>query len=547
MHNGLRDYRWELGWLLGGLLFRSIIAAGLLTGWDEAYYYLYSQHLDWSYFDHPVMVALTTGIGPWLTGMVSQFTIRLGTLGLFTGSLVLLYATARHLWGRRAARLTLTIATLTPLFFLAFGILTAPDSGLIFFGTLTVFWASREFFPAAGEDGSLTAAPTYRPTYRIALIGCTLGLACISKYHGFLLGLGLVMFCLTSPSHRRALVSPWLVLSCVLFGLTLFPLWWWGLQTDWISFQFHLGIRFESDSSTRFSLLQLLGVWAVGLAYLFPTLGLPMWWISLKAAWQALPSKLGAIKRWPRPHRSPAPSKATLSRQALLLWLGLPIAVGFTLLGGVKHIFPAWPAPGLWWLTPLLGYYAAHWPQQGVRRWLRLSGWIIATLFTIAFLHVTLGLFQKGSPYAPLGGFIPPSQDPINELIDTVQLNQTLREHPALAQALTEADFIFTNEFFLGGYIGMAIQGISDAPVTALTQDPRGFAQWFNPADYMGSNAIYLTTERHHRPDITDTFRPYFSQFSPLGTLSTTRQGTVTNTFYLYKAIDLLEPYAYPY
>ncbi|MEO0540646.1 MAG: hypothetical protein AAFZ80_07250, partial [Cyanobacteria bacterium P01_A01_bin.105] len=147
----LQAYRWELGWLLGGLWARSVIAMGLLAGWDEAYYYLYTRHLSWSYFDHPVMVALTTGIGPWLTGTVSPFTIRLGTLALYTGSLVLLYATAHHLWGRCVARHTLAIASLTPLFTFAFGTLTAPDSGLIFCGTLAVFWASQEFFPAASD------------------------------------------------------------------------------------------------------------------------------------------------------------------------------------------------------------------------------------------------------------------------------------------------------------------------------------------------------------------------------------------------------------
>jgi len=47
------------GW---GLLFRCVIAFWLYP-FDEAYYYLYL-HLDWSYFDHPVLVALTTGFGP---------------------------------------------------------------------------------------------------------------------------------------------------------------------------------------------------------------------------------------------------------------------------------------------------------------------------------------------------------------------------------------------------------------------------------------------------------------------------------------------------
>ncbi|MEM8546037.1 MAG: 4-amino-4-deoxy-L-arabinose transferase, partial [Cyanobacteria bacterium P01_H01_bin.119] len=50
-------------WLGGGAVFRGLVATFLPVGFDEAYYYLYSRHLAWSYFDHPLMVALTTGIG----------------------------------------------------------------------------------------------------------------------------------------------------------------------------------------------------------------------------------------------------------------------------------------------------------------------------------------------------------------------------------------------------------------------------------------------------------------------------------------------------
>ena len=37
---------------------RLVIAAGLLLGTDEVYYYFYAEHLQWNYFDHPPGVAL---------------------------------------------------------------------------------------------------------------------------------------------------------------------------------------------------------------------------------------------------------------------------------------------------------------------------------------------------------------------------------------------------------------------------------------------------------------------------------------------------------
>lgn len=160
--------------LLVGLLIRGAIAYWLPAGYDEAYYYQYVRHLDWSYFDHPVLVALTTGLGPWLTGIISPWSIRLGSVLLYTGSLWWLYRTGIFLFSVKAGHLALAIASLVPIFFIGFGVLTLPDSPLIFFWTIALFVASQEFF--ASQD--------YRPTGRLALLGGLVGLACLGKYHG---------------------------------------------------------------------------------------------------------------------------------------------------------------------------------------------------------------------------------------------------------------------------------------------------------------------------------------------------------------------------
>ena len=141
-----RENRQLVGLLSSGFLLRSAIALWLPAGFDEGYYYLYSLHPDWSYFDHPLLVALTTGFGPLLTHTVSPFTIRLGSLLLHTGSLLLLYLTSVRLFSRQAAILTLAIATLIPIFQLGFGVLTLPDSPLMFFWTATLYVAVCEFF-----------------------------------------------------------------------------------------------------------------------------------------------------------------------------------------------------------------------------------------------------------------------------------------------------------------------------------------------------------------------------------------------------------------
>ncbi|MEA5465027.1 ArnT family glycosyltransferase [Leptothoe sp. PORK10 BA2] len=504
--------RWVVGLLLGSWGLRLLIAWLLPPGFDEAYYFLYTQHWDWSYFDHPVMVALTTALGPGLTGYVSPLTLRLGALGLYGLSTVLLYGSGRRLFGPAVGMGAVVIASLCPLFIFSFGLLAAPDNALIFWWSATMYVAVLEFFPTG---------QSYRPTAKIALLGLLLGLACLSKYHGFVLGLSLVGFCLTSPQHRRAILSPWTGAALGLFALTLTPLVYWNVHHDWLSFGFHLSSRFDGGAGpSGFNLLTMVGVWLVGVAYLFPSLGFPLWW--------AIGRSLGQWRDL---------------RQRFVLWLGLPIALGFTLLGGVAHIYPAWPAPGLWSLSLLLALMVARWSPSAVRRWLWGSALAMAILLLCALSHVALGTLQRPGGLVEL---MPLETDPTTSLIDVVQLRRRLQEGDG-ADAIASADFLVTNEFWLSGYVDMAVSPLTPVPVMAFTQDPRGHAVWFNPADWVGRSGLFITIADYDQTEIRVTYAPYFERFDLLESLETQRAGAVTETFYLYDTGKLITPYAYPY
>ncbi|MFE4106319.1 ArnT family glycosyltransferase [Almyronema epifaneia] len=519
--------------LLGGLLFRSICAYLLSPGFDEAYYYLYSRHLHWSYFDHPLLVAFSTRLGWQLTGLISPFTIRIGALLLYTGSLGWLYLTAKRLFDQQVGLLAVAIATVTPLFTVGFGLLTSPENPLIFFWTATLYLATLEFFPNQGDR-----AAVYRPSWRIAGLGVLLGLTCLGKYHGFVLGLGLVGFCLSQAAYRKALTSPWTLAALVLFVATLFPLWFWNLQHDWISFQFQLSMRFETSEASGYSLLSLLGVLLMELGYLFPTIGWPLWGVAGRSLWQQ------------RQRFSPKPSVEIwqLDKKALILWVSLPIMLGFTLLGGAQPILPGWPAPGFWGITILLAEEASHWRGHTLRRWLVGTGLSGASLLLLVSLHVNLGIFQQPSQYALLGGFVPPPQDPTTALIDPRSLHQAFAASPELTAALKNTDFVFTNDLFLAGYIDMAIRPLTSVPVTVFSPDPRGFAFWYDPAQWLGKTALYLTSDQfYQQPEILAAYRPYFAGIEETATIALRRGGTVTKTFHAFTAKTMIRPYVYPY
>jgi hypothetical protein len=531
--------------IIGGLIFRTLVAIWLFPGFDEAYYYLYSRHLNWSYFDHPAMVALTTGMGWWLTGTISPLTIRIGALLLYCLSLWLLYLVATRLFSAAVGQMTLALVTLMPLMTIGFGILTSPDNGLILFWTATLLVAVWEFFPSASRQKRYGwVKESYKPTWRLSLLGVTVGLACLSKYHGFMLGFSLIGFCLTCSPYRAALRSRWTLATFGLFFVTLFPLWYWNIHHDWISFQFQLMMRFDRDgSSSSFSLLQMVLYWLISIAYLFPLLGFPLWGVTGKEIVRQVQFLL-----------SPALSSDEArnhDQRALVLWISLPIMLGFTVLGGKQQIFPAWPAPGYWGMTILLGAQAVEWQRQRprlVRRWLWGSGLFLGALSSVALLHLQLGLLQKPGDYSLFGGLVPVEQDGSTELIDTNQLNRQLANKPEVLAALNEVEFVFTNEYYLGGYLGMGIHPLVNVPVTAFTQDPRGFAFWFNQQDWLGGDALYMTIDRFvDDEEILARYTPLFESIEPLTTVSLQRGGEVTETFHIFRANGFKEIYQYPY
>lgn len=530
--------------LVGGLLFRAVIAFCFYPTFDEAYYYIYSLHLDWSYFDHPVLVALTTGFGPWLTGDATQFTIRLGALICHTGSLILLYLTGLRLFSAKAALLTLAIATICPIFQIGFGILSLPDSPLMLFWSASLYCAVDEFLP---QPENKKHSFLYQPSYRLAILGILVGLACLSKYHGFVLGFGLIGFCLTSPRHRPAILSPWAWLGLGLFLLTISPTLLWNIQHDWVSF------RFQSERAVPkngFNLLNVALTGLLGVAYMFPTIGFPLWWVSMR-------SLVTQVKQL-FSQKSLTKGGELDATKLLILWVSLPLILGFTLMGGYRQILPGWTMPGFWGITLLLGQQAIIWEQQSrrwVRRWLLGSGIMVSSILLILLLQVTTGIMQKPGQYALMGGFLAPKNDPSTELIDIQQLRRGFAKSPVISEALKNSSFIFTNRYYIGGPIAMSLQPIAQIPITCFdignnqgVKDQRGFAFWSKADQWLGEDGLYITTAPFNlRKDLMANYRTYFSSLSEIETIPIRRGGVVINTIYVYQAKTLLKPYPRSY
>ncbi len=520
--------------LLSGFLLRLIISIWLHPGYDEAYYYLYTLHPDWSYFDHPPLVALTTGIGVWLTGQVSQFTIRVGTLLLYTGSLIFLYLAALRLYSLQIAINTLAIASAIPIFQIAFGTLNIPDTPLIFFWSISLWLAAAEFFTYRG----------YLPSYRLTLICGTVGLACLGKYHGFILGFGLFGFCLFSPTYRRAIFSRWFLLGILLFSITISPVLSWNIAHDWVSFRFQAnravpGSSYQIDRVITTLLLEML--------FLLPTFGFPLLWSVLRTTWQQTRN----FKWQPSGQQNRVSVDWEADKRTFLLWLSLPLILGFTLISGYQQILPAWKMPGYWSSTILLAERIAierrYSSERIPYRWFFGSVATVIILLSIALSHVSAGTFQTPNKSAILG-LLPIKSDTSTELIDIQQLRQGFTNNSQLKTALKTADFVFTNRYYSGGQIAMAIEPIFHKPVTCFDPDVRGFAFWSTAKQWVGKNAIYLGTKTFKADlDAKNRYPSYFQKLTKLGEIPIYRGGEIVETFSVYQARKMLKPFPRPY
>lgn len=537
----MKIQKWAIAILLWGFLFRAICAIYLNVGFDEAYYYLYTQNLNLSYFDHPPLVAFTAGLGVWLTGAVTPFTIRIGGVLLYTGTLIFSYLASRKLFGDRTATLTLAILTTIPIFQIAFGILTLPDNALMFFWSACLWVAATEFFPS-------DQTRDYKPTYRIALIGLLVGFAFLGKYHGVLLGGGLGLFCLLSRRHRVALFSGWTLAAIALLIITSSPVLLWNAQHEWASFRFQSG---RAVPSQGYNLERLLVTILLALGYLFPSFGIPLWWTSFRMIAQLANGKSDLSIE--NEQELTISDSLLRSKKLLILCVSAPIFFGFTFMGGFIQILPSWHMPGFFGATLLLGESAAKVQLKRpkfIRNWLWGSGIVILPLLLIGLLHVHLGIVQKGSDNAIAGGFWEAKDDPSTQMVDLVQLRQAFIDDPMLKAELAKADFVFSNNFFVAGQVGMAIEPLGKK-VTCFDEDLRGFAYWSKAEDFVGKSALYITSELFLKderyPQPLDKYKGYFQSLEKIADIPIKRGGQAVQIFPVYRASPMLKPYPRPY
>jgi hypothetical protein len=191
---------------------------------DEAYYKLYSEHLDWGYFDHPPMIALMIkGSSFFFSGNLG---IRFLTLLLQILTLLLIWITIDHKESDNTRVYTFFIVSGSIFMFTGYGVITAPDTPLLFFTALFLY-SYRKFLVSQKWTFTL-------------LLAVSMAALVYSKYQAVLV----IGFAVLSNLILLKRFRFWI--AGILALILILPHFYWQFSHDFPSLQYHLAYRLEN-------------------------------------------------------------------------------------------------------------------------------------------------------------------------------------------------------------------------------------------------------------------------------------------------------------
>jgi hypothetical protein len=364
---------------------------------DEAHYWDWSRHLDWSYYSKGPLVAWLIRascelVGPWSEQHTGSLAFAVRLPAVICGSLLLagLYVLAMQVFGRPRLALTVVAGALTMPVVLAGSMLMTIDAPY----TCLWCWALVFGYQAVKRGGWAWEAT-----------GLCIGLGILAKYTMVLFLPSVGLFLLFDARQRRLLVSGgfWSMVGIAL--LCCLPILVWNSRHDWVTLR-HVqrlaGLAGESSAGE----LRWLGP----LEYLGRQAGLCLvfWfgvWLAAMAAWNPLRVRTSGVR--------------------FLWWLSAPtflVFLGFSLKTGGQPNWPvtAYLSGGVLAVGWLVGYLESAQPQA---RRLLLGGAATACLVGLA-LCLLLHCSERVYPaLASLAG--PPTLEqprPLRKLDPTCRL-----------------------------------------------------------------------------------------------------------------------------
>ncbi|MDR1459923.1 MAG: glycosyltransferase family 39 protein [Bacteroidales bacterium] len=340
--------------LLLSVIIKIIIATNIELTNDEVYYRLYALYPDWSHFDHPPVVGWLIQLTTLNLLCDSELFIRLGAIILGTLIMILAFKTGQKIHSDQAGFIAAFLFCISPYVFLASGTFILPDTALMFFWMLAL-WKAVSIF-----DGEITN----KKANQLLLLGVFIGLAVLSKYTALFLWLGIGLYILF---YKRSWLRKWQLYVSVLITICcMFPIIYWNMNNDFISFAFH-GDRVSlfTDIRLDYFFQELLG----GFLYNSPFLFVLIYVVLFRFCF----------------------GKEKNTYNPLFYCIGLPMILLFLFFAFFRNLLPHWSAPGYTSLIFPVAIYITEKLKNGKKGlWIQVKVWagILILLVILFLLHL---------------------------------------------------------------------------------------------------------------------------------------------------------------
>ena len=381
-----------------------------------------------------------------------------------------------------------------------------PDGPLLFFWLLTIDRLSV----ALDEPESGAFTPWI-------WVGLAWGGAMLSKYHGVFLPLGATLYFLVNPPARRWLFRPGPYVALGV-GLAIFsPVLIWNAEHGWVSFLFQGGRAVGGGIPRPDYLVMALLAQA---AYLFPWIWIPLVGILLREC-----------RHWRQ--------QGTEHERLWLCLAIVPLGV-FTLVACFRLVLPHWGLIGLVALFPMLG---RNWSARLETR----PGPTRKTLaafatFSCVFLAFTIVEFRYGVLQRDRDGrwgLVDGQRDPTLDLYGWDQVAERINQLGLIDKPGT---FVFTRYWYQSAQLAYAL-GREHPVLCYNADDPRGFAFWSRPDDWVGRDGILVVVGEPEA--MARYFGRWFSHVEPVSDFWVERYGKPVRRIGLYRCDQ--QRFAYPF
>jgi 4-amino-4-deoxy-L-arabinose transferase-like glycosyltransferase len=247
--------------ILALVALRLVAAAWTPLTFDEAYYWMWSKHLAFGYYDHPPAVAVVIRLGTMIAGD-TELGVRLVSILLALPMSWAVYRSASILFGGQRVAATATILLNVTLMAAVGTLIVTPDAPLLVTASFVLFFLAK-------------LLETGRGAWWLA-VGAAVGTALLSKYTALFFGPAILIWLVAVPKLRRWLLSPWLYLGGVVALLVFSPVILWNADHHWVSFIKQIGRARIEDFRPTFiaELIPTQVAFATPLVFILGAMGL---------------------------------------------------------------------------------------------------------------------------------------------------------------------------------------------------------------------------------------------------------------------------------